>query len=667
MQKNELIVNGVSLDLAPNTVVGITYQANNIGEIQNRQGDYSNTFKLPFTEKNRVFFENAENVNSGTLIPYRTFTASYYESGLPIIRDGVLTLIETDNGYSVRLNSGNTDFFKLLGDATVGDLYAGESHVMNFDTIIASLDESQNYIYPTVDFRKYPEASPLPLWDDGMDVRWFRPFLFVKKILERMADVYDYNIVGSFVDSDICQKLLFSPDNCVNDENVTYEFFSSIDIPGYVLLGTIPEAPTGDSFTYFEEVNSSPNTELTATVGGITTPIGGAGTMKLKYDFQAFIRMTEDPIIEYDRQKGITVQILKVGTGVIASDVLVSDSLYAEDWFYTALGTLNLPYTVNEGDQYFARVLFEIQEADNTGFDFGFNTAGLFELTFIPDVNMNYGSIVLLQNCYTMKQKDFLKDLMNMFCILPQTNTFTRTISFNFLDDLLVKMGSSLDWSSKIDTRQINVTYQWGDYAQKNNFLYKDVPNVIDFYQPKFGRGTFFIDDKNLPIEKTVVQLNTSAVEMSADNYICSIQAVEPLTGEWSNPNNRFLVLDRKPYLEDYYKTLIDTYGNTYFDENPVIPYFFFGANNSLGFSFLFTMDIGLLDKFYKVIQQVNYKSKYIEVFAFLNSNDIRNIDFTIPIFLNVQHKKVNINGYFYLNIVSQYRGGLTKIGLVRL
>ena len=666
MQKNELISNGISLDLAPNTIVGITYQANDLGELQNRQGNFSNTFKLPFTEKNRKFFENAEDINSGTAVPYRRFLADYYESGLPIIRDGIMTLVEVDNGYSVRLNSGNTDFFNLLGDKTVGDLYIGENHVMNFDTIVDSLAEAEDYIYPTIDFRRYPDAGPLQPWDNGMDVRWFRPCLFVKKIIQRMEAEYDYTINGTFTESELFDKLLLTPDNCVNPDDVDYNFNSSLIIGSPLTIGNIPEAPIGDSFTYFEAVNTTPNAILTVTVDSITTPIGGSGTMKLNYDFQAFISMTDTPIIEYDRRKGIIVEVLKIGTGIIATETLISEEVYAEDWYYTALGAMSFPYTVSEGDEYYARILFEIQEADNTGFDYGFSEPVTVSLTFEPQQNVTYGGVVFLENMFNIKQKDFLKDLINIGCVLPQTNSFTRTFTLNFVDDLLTNTDKALDWSNKIDTNSINVTYNWGDYGQTNIFKYKPIPNINEQYQTGFSDGSFSIDDVNLPIEKTIVELTTSATQESLDAIIMSVQAVDPTNGNWTNPNNRFLIADRRTDLDDYYKTLIDTYGNVYVNPNPLFTYFLLGELCLAFDAGLFPVT-GLRDRYYKAIQQITYKTKYIEVFAFLTSNDVRNIDFTTPIFLNVQHGKVNINGYFYLNIVSQYKGGLTKIGLVRL
>lgn len=673
MQQNELIVNGVSLDLKPNTVIGLTIQANDLGELQNRQGNFSNTFKLPFTPKNRQFFENAENINSATNVPYKRFFADYFEKGLPIVQDGILTLVEVDGGYSGRLNSGNTDLFNAIGDKTIGDLFGDEFHILDMDTIIDSLDGSNNYIYPLIDFRQEPNPPIAEL--SGVDVRWLRPCVNVKKAIEMISLQTGFDILGTFVESDICNRLVLTPDNCIYTKEQLAEaninFFSDREISGYEVVGNIPEAPTGDSFTYFENVNSTPDTEYTITIDSIITPLAGNGDLKLKYDFTAFIKMTDDPIIHYDRQKGIKVQIHKVGTGVIAEEILISESVYALEWFYDAIGTLTWNYDVAVGDEYFARIVFEIQESDNTGFDYGFNDAGIFELTFVPNQNINFGSIIFMKSLFTIKQKDFLMDLMKMFCILPQTNTFTKVTTFDFLDDLIENIPIARDWSKKVDTNQSNVSFQFSKYAQKSWLKYKEHATTTQGY----GDWYLSVNDENLDVENTVVQLVTTATERIADPFIENIPAINNTNLQWSNPNNRFLISWNTDLPESYYHEFNDMNGDVRTVETPLFAYFQFGGesgtnSNSLHFQSYDAFPVylkGLIEKYYKAIKRILDKCKSVDLILNLNANDVRNFDFSIPIYLNVQHKKVNVNAYFYVNQISSYKGGLTKVSLLRL
>ena len=676
MQENELIVNGVSLDLKPNTVIGLTIQANDLGELQNRQGNFSNTFKLPFTEKNRQFFENAENINSATNVPYKRFVADYFERGLPIVQDGILTLIEVDNGYSARLNSGNTDLFNAIGDKTIGDLFGDEFHVLNMDTIIDSLDGSQNYIYPLIDFRL---DQPTPIADSfGVDVRWLRPCVNVRKAIDLIALETGFDILGTFVDSDICNRLILTPDNCVYTKEqqefleANINFFSDREISGYEVVGNVAEAPTGDSFTYNLDVDSSPDTEYTVTIDSVITPVAGNGDLILNYDFTAFIKMTDDPIIHYDRQKGIKVQIHKVGTGVIAEEILIAESVYALEWFYDAVGVLTWNYNVGFGDEFFARIVFEIQEADNTGFDYGFNDAGTFELTFKPNVNINFGSIIFMKSLFTIKQKDFLMDLMKMFCILPQTNTFTKVTTLNFLDELIENIPIAKDWSNKVDTNQSNVSFQFAKYGQKSWLKYKEHATT----EKGYGDWYLTVNDENLDSETTVVQLVTTATERIFDPFIENVPAVNTVNLSWTNPNNRFLISWIAPEVADaYYHEYNDMNGDVRTVENPLFAYFQFGGesgenSNSLHFQSYDAFPVylkGLIEKYYKAINRILDKCKSVDLILNLNANDVRDFDFTIPIYLNVQHKKVHVNAYFYVNQISSYKGGLTKVSLLRL
>jgi hypothetical protein len=67
---NELIINNRTVDLSDSTNIGVTLCANNIGELQNRQGNFTNTFKLPTSKNNKEIFEWSHLQTSSSLMPY---------------------------------------------------------------------------------------------------------------------------------------------------------------------------------------------------------------------------------------------------------------------------------------------------------------------------------------------------------------------------------------------------------------------------------------------------------------------------------------------------------------------------------------------------------------------------------------------------------------------
>ena len=107
---NQLIVNGKTLILSDQTRIGITYQANNIGELQNRQGTFTNTFKLPLVRDNIEALELVNQMTSTTVLPYRKLSATYLENGIEIIGNGTATIVSIDSQFiNMNIISGNVD------------------------------------------------------------------------------------------------------------------------------------------------------------------------------------------------------------------------------------------------------------------------------------------------------------------------------------------------------------------------------------------------------------------------------------------------------------------------------------------------------------------------------------------------------------------------------
>jgi hypothetical protein len=61
-------------------------------------------------------------------------------------------------------------------------------------------------------------------------------------------------------------------------------------------------------------------------------------------------------------------------------------------------------------------------------------------------------------------------------------------------------------------------------------------------------------------------------------------------------------------------------------------------------------------------------KIKFISANFILREVDVQNIDFTIPIFLDVHTPGFQANGYFYINKISNFKENApTKVDLIRL
>lgn len=84
---------GYQLDLAAEPNIGLNFQFSDIKEPETQKGNYSYTFKLPFTSNNNQFFQDWYNVNIDTLVfnTRTTFEAVLFVGSVPQF-EGVLQL-----------------------------------------------------------------------------------------------------------------------------------------------------------------------------------------------------------------------------------------------------------------------------------------------------------------------------------------------------------------------------------------------------------------------------------------------------------------------------------------------------------------------------------------------------------------------------------------------
>ena len=118
----------LELQEAPN--VSLNFQFSDIKEPETRKGSYSQTFKLPFTNKNNEFFQNWFNVNLETLVfNTRTkFDAVLYIGTIPQF-EGVLQLksvYQKAQVYEVVLMSNTASLFSTIGEQKLQDVFKND-------------------------------------------------------------------------------------------------------------------------------------------------------------------------------------------------------------------------------------------------------------------------------------------------------------------------------------------------------------------------------------------------------------------------------------------------------------------------------------------------------------------------------------------------------------
>tara|TARA_R110002020_G_scaffold129058_2_gene289205 strand:+ start:5190 stop:8726 length:3537 start_codon:yes stop_codon:yes gene_type:complete len=125
---------------APN--VSLNFQFSDIKNPETRKGNYSQTFKLPFTNKNHAFFENWYNVNLDKLVfsTKTKFNATLFVGTVPQF-EGYLQLkavYQKAQVYEVILMSNTADVFSAIGERKLKDVF------LNAD---GSYSNELNHIY----------------------------------------------------------------------------------------------------------------------------------------------------------------------------------------------------------------------------------------------------------------------------------------------------------------------------------------------------------------------------------------------------------------------------------------------------------------------------------------------------------------------------------------
>lgn len=635
MITDEVYINGRLMDLSENTRIGRTYQSNDIGELNNRQGNYSNQVKFPKTANNQITLEHMDYVNSATTIPYRINTAQIFQEGIDTMKEAIVTAISSDEKeYTVQFTSGNTNFFSLFPDLKMSQLnIPGMNHVNNFSTVVNSRSSTTGVIYPLIDW--FDDSTDDAFKDNKIRADYLMPCIRIKDVFDYMDELTGFTSKGSFIESEDYPNLIITPSRLERSDEAKekYNQVATNTINKTYPIGTYPSY----TFVDFNDFGYGFTSDSYVADNGI-------------YGY-----MTFRGAIYWINTTGATqsvfvrVQLFKSNTSTVIEEVVVGVSVLNGDTaeFLFDLVTANI--TFSSADTYKIRILPVASNMDNTEFTLSKTSKWAFELV----ENMPYGSEINAIEFFEIKVKDIYQDIMNYFGLLCQTNSFRREVYFNFFEDIQNNLGIARNWSQKADPNRCSVNYKFGSYGQTNNLLHE--PD--DFTKPGTGDSFFLIDDETLPDFKDVVKLKTSAADEEVrfqSETFPRIKAMSESPRKLQETNFRILLLDVKDttYTLEY----MDDLGNS-FETQTDIP---FVRASPLYFG-------NLIPIYYPTLQSILRRTKGIKIPINLTPKDIQELDYLIPIYLDVHTSKVEASGYFYLNKIENYQRGFTSCELMRL
>lgn len=623
---NELYLNDQLCDLSDFTLIAVTKQVNDLGELQNRNGNFTNTFKLPLTQRNIAIIGQANVVTSNSDIPYKKLTARYVQNGIDIVANGQAYIDSVDDFINVFVTSGNASLSEMIGDLTVGDLYDGETFTFDFATASE---------FPLINWRTDIDNF---LAMNLVDVRNLLPTLYVSDIFDRLSTRLSIAFQGSYLTSPFHTQMVITPSDWNRNKSLTLN--SGIwsnggisDIQFFTITGV---GGTGEtSVTVLPKTNVFSNSEFSQSVVPSFNP-GTNQTGRLKYTTQVYTFRTGTSnanktirIIAYIYNDTTGLMLTSYSTEVYTSRMNVGDignfviSFQTDEMTFVTTDTYVCVFDVItevDNDDTFLRVSipvtkFEFQQSDK----------------------ITYGSDVAFSDVFRTKIKDLFKDVLNMSCLSVAMDDYSGIVSIDYLNDLFTN--TPLDWTSKLHNDTNPLSFQFGKYARRNWLRFKNNTNVTD----NLGDDYFDVSDENLEAEKDAVKFNHPATEQSSISglNICRIKGLND-KNEWQKPDYRLLQLTSQPI--DFEITLTDDDSTTTTTTAKVC-------------SFISATE--LLPN-YDVIRSMLDHAKVIKLPFKLTETDIQNVNFMRPIYIESM-------GLFYLNKIENFKGGVTYCELIRL
>jgi hypothetical protein len=566
---NQLIVNGKTLILSDQTRIGITYQANNIGELQNRQGTFTNTFKLPLVRDNIEALELVNQMTSTTVLPYRKLSATYLENGIEIIGNGTATIVSIDSQFiNMNIISGNVDLLEAIGDLTVGDLYLNDQiFPWNIDVAVLLRSGTAYLVYPLVNF-KTTEENVLHN-NTTADIRDMLPCCNVKLMFDKLSDYIGFYFTGDYLTSSEHLKMILTPsDLSIKDENLLLLKTGSNDTLG-TWSNTQQSNPSGT--TYINFITEPTYNISTGDFSG--NSVNASNEINGTLSFVADIRL--EIVSNYINISGYTIdhEITMIYQIIDDLDSVVAEYTTTPEHATTFPKTLNFVADINTGDilltlprTYRTRIICQASGVyPETYYTVKANSA-TSKFTFTPSGKITHLTDTNFSDLYRMKVKDVLKDILNLRGVVIQTNGYTRNVQFNYFDDIIKNKSIAEDWSEKVQKGSLAMSFQFGNYAQKNWMRFKDRDDVTD----QLGDYYFTIDNENFEAEKTVVQLSHPATEQAGKYLGYNVPRVQGFDNDyvWNKPDWRLLQLE----VQNTSFNVLYTDGTTTISKNTSIP-----------------------------------------------------------------------------------------------
>lgn len=610
----ELIVDNEGLDLG-DAKVQVSFQVNDLGKLETRQGDYSFEFELPGTQKNRRLLNRPEGINAN---PYDRIPC-ILKNGNELKR-GFLQVTQFKGKILSSFYAGNTNWISELAEKNVNELdLSALDHQYTEANVTGSFANTEGYIYPYINVNGNLDAD----LDDIAHTDLY-PAVFVSTVMKRIFLEIDHKLSGTFLNTPDYKRLIlpFVKPTLANsaDYYTSRSMYISL-IATWTNVGPIP----WDKFTspYFTcSLYSSPSYTADADYSVL---------------IEADVAVNAAPAL-------ITAAIWINGAPVDSGSTAVP-------------ATINLTYngSLTSGDV----VLIFVSSA---GAAPTISTVSFFRVTVLQAVSD--GDLIQMSNTLpNLKQLDLIKWLAVSFGLIITYDEYSKTVNFDMFRS--IKQNTAENWSDKLSPEGYKLDFFEfiNGYSRINYLRYDeaDETGLVDYRSQNnqgFGDG--------------IIQVNNEFITGADDMYGAEFVPTwfEEQTDGANTANISDYLLDEKPRIlicvpdtdiDDFTDFSTINVGVTAVTE---IPFAYF-AKYKLGTGLdSITLNLsydnpnilnvngeGLTDKYWGSYEDVLQEPIMLKAKFKLRASDILNLDYTKPKYIEAE----NITGYWFLNRIVGY------------
>lgn len=710
--RTRIFVNDQEVDLSQDSPIALTFQINNLSEVRNQQGNTSNQIKLPFTQKNRKIlgFPDDVNFNEPALLiqlPYDRYQVRVIQNAIEVLPNAIGELGDPAfdvDGFNFTVLSGNVDFFDQLGGQIydMGDStsqwsnYGSElvfkpyEHVWNLQNVANSQKNTNNsgnngiggWIYPIVDYGLFTNDPT-----QRINVLHQRPGFFIKTAIDLFLKYTGYKAKGMLLKNPLYPLLIaqFSngswdhgtdyqnqPDErgvqATQSQGKQYDNVTGIDNGGELHFDTVTSDPSNQfEGNFFFNSNAINSVKITLTIPqlmlyGRVTPVEKTSvfTVNIVYRDPNY-PSTADTILS-----AYAFTFSNSGENRGPSDP-TSDP---NGWTRVSGSGGDIVAQMNILN---AIVSFEtvLPQSGAIYIEYGWTglypaSAYIYPGSTLAIVSQNqevqFGQTVQAERIFPdVSQKDLLKDMLQRFGIICQTDDYSATINFASLGEIVNNIPIAKDWTNKCIKQGKQVSLILGDYSQVNYLEYQVDPNAgLTAIPLKYAWSQINIKNKTLPILAQDLIVSIFGASLNRKYYgdsVAQIQMVDPTdeSEAFSISVAPRILIDQKldlnklgvtvTFTDDINSEPTDTAHNIIVNDIISVPYFWKpGVDKNMS---LLWEDLRLL--YYPELEKILQNCKKVTRYFILTPADIAELDLLIPIYLQQD------SSYYYINQIAAW------------